>query len=170
MDRRTLSASALVSVIAFAGLSPQAHSAPQPADKPTDSQWQLIGEQVQQLSSISFVPSLLPVLMRHRDAIELTESQLVALRAWRAQYYQPMVGAMNEIIQWRIALSRDSLNPAIEAEQLIAEQQAIFSLQAEVMRLRLSCRELIVRTFTPTQWENLAFVLEEEPAFAGLMQ
>jgi hypothetical protein len=36
--------------------------------------------------------------------------------------------------------------------------------------LYLSCRELIVRTFTPTQWGNLAFVLEEEPAFAGLMQ
>ena len=54
--------------------------------------------------------------------------------------------------------------------ELIHEQKVILQLQEELLSLKLSCRELIMTTFSPQQWSNLAFVLEDYPEFAGLMQ
>jgi len=46
----------------------------------------------------------------------------------------------------------------------------ILQLQQDLLGLRLSCRKLIMTTFSPDQWDNFAFVLEDYPEFAGLMQ
>lgn len=136
----------------------------------TDAQWEKLGEHVSLLDKISFVPSLLPVIMKHRDALELSDEQTAAFRDWRKQHYQRMVDVMNEIIERRIVLSKGALDPAVVNKDLVREQRQILQLQQELLAIRLSCRELVMKTFSPDQWNNFAFVLEEYPNFAGLMQ
>jgi hypothetical protein len=136
----------------------------------TDSQWETVRARVGLLDKIAYLPSLLPVVMKHRDALELTDEQVAAFRQWRKTHYQDMVDLMNEIIQRRITLSKASLDVRISGDDILAGQQAIFALQQTLLRVRLSCRDLIVGTFTPGQWDNLAFILEEYPRYAGLLE
>jgi hypothetical protein len=81
-----------------------------------------------------------------------------------------MVDLMNEIIERRIAFSTSALDPAVGDAKLIHEQTMMLRLQGELLGLRLSCRKLIMTTFSPDQWHSLAFVLEDYPEFAGLIQ
>ena len=136
----------------------------------SDADWDRVREHVGLLDKVSFLPSLLPVIMKHRDALELSGDQKAAFRGWRKQHYQRMVDVMNEIIERRIVLSKGALDPVVGNEELVREQKAILKLQEELLDIRLSCRNLVMTTFSPDQWSNLAFVLEEYPEFAGLMQ
>jgi hypothetical protein len=136
----------------------------------TDEEWDKIREHVLLLDKVSFVPSLLPVIMKHRDALGLSDDQKKAFRDWRKKNYQRMVDIMNDVIERRIALSKTALDPAVANSQLVSQQQAILALQTELLLIRLSCREIVVNTFSPEQWSSFAFVLEEYPNLAGLMQ
>jgi hypothetical protein len=140
------------------------------AEPLTDDQWHGLRQRVGLLDKIAYLPSLLPLVMQNRDALELTPDQVEAFREWRRTDYQRMVDLMNEIIQRRLALSRASLDVAVPKERILDEQAEIFALQRSLIELRLACRELIVSTFSATQWENLAFILEDYPRYAGLLQ
>lgn len=135
-----------------------------------NEQWELLQERVALLDKIAYIPSLLPVVMRHRDSLDLTDEQVEAFRGWRRTSYPEMVDLMNTIIAQRIALSEAALDGTVSSDAMLARQQAIFQLQERLLRLRLSCRELIVTTFTAEQRENLAFILAEYPQYAGLLQ
>jgi hypothetical protein len=76
---------------------------------------------------------------------------------------------MNEIIQRRIMLSKASLEVGLSSDNILAKQQEIFRLQERLLRIRLSCRNLIVETFSADQWDNLAFILEDYPRYAGFL-
>ena len=65
----------------------------------TDSQWDMVRDRVGLLDKIAYLPSLLPVIMKHRDKLELTDEQIAAFRQWRKLHYQDMVDLMNKIIQ-----------------------------------------------------------------------
>jgi len=136
----------------------------------SDAQWAQVHQHVGLLDKIAYVPSLLPVIMRHREALGLSAEQIDALRIWRRNNYQRMVDLMNEIIEHRITLSRGALDPGVTSADLAGQHKAILRLQEELLAIRLSCRELVVATFSPAQWSSLAFVLEDYPEFAGLMQ
>jgi hypothetical protein len=135
----------------------------------SDPQWDKVYVQVGLLDKVAYFPSLLPVIMKHRDAIGLSYAQVQAFRHWRKENYQQMVDLMNEIIQRRIELSRAALNPRMTNEEILGKQQEIFDLQAQVLRIRLSCRQLVTTTFSVEQWDNLGFVLEEYPKLSGLL-
>ena len=135
----------------------------------TSTEWDKVQQYVGSLGRISIFPALLPVIMKNQDALVLTPDQKSAFRSWRKQNYQRMVDLMNEIIERRIAFSTSTLDPVVGNAQLIHEQKMIFQLQEKLLVLRLSCRELIMTTFTSNQWNNFAFVLEDYPEFAGLM-
>jgi hypothetical protein len=161
--------SCLVIVFTMASFLASAADLSQP-NPLSDSEWDKVREHVELLDKISFIPSLLPVIMKHQDTLNLSDDQRAAFRGWRKQNYQKMVDLMNEIIGQRIALSKAALDPSADSNQLIRQQEAILQLQEELLRVRLSCRELVLTTFSPEQWSSLAFVLEEYPNFAGLMQ
>jgi len=136
----------------------------------TDAEWDQVREHVGLIDKISFFPSLLPVIMKHRDALELTDEQKAAFRSWRKQHYLPMVTLMKDILERRIAFSKHALDPEARNADLIPQQKTILQLQEKLLHLKLSCRELIVTTFSRDQWNNLAFVLEDYPEYAGLME
>lgn len=135
----------------------------------SDLQWDRVHAQVGLLDRVAYFPSLLPVIMKHRDTIELTYKQTKAFRLWRKENYQQMVDLMNEIIQLRIDLSKASLNARMSNEQILEKQREIFDLQAQLLRIRLSCRKIVTTTFSTQQWNNLGFVLEEYPKLSGLL-
>jgi hypothetical protein len=135
----------------------------------SDQQWDATHTQVSLLDKVAYLPSLLPVIMRHRGAIGLSYQQTQAFRLWRKDNYQKIVDLMNEIIQHRIELSRWSLNAELSNDQILDKQQEIFDLQEQVLRIRLSCRQIVLSTFSVQQWDSLGFVLEEYPQFAGLL-
>ena len=37
------------------------------------------------------------------------------------------------------------------------------------MKLKLTCKELVVTTFTEEQWENFSFVVSDNPRLASLL-
>lgn len=135
----------------------------------SDPQWDKVYVQLNLLDKVAYFPSLLPVIMKHRGALGLSYRQIKALRLWRKENYQEMVDLMNQIIEHRIELSKGSLNAKLTNEQILAKQQEIFELQEQVLRIRLSCRQIVVSTFSAEQWADLGFVLEEYPQFAGLL-
>jgi hypothetical protein len=135
----------------------------------SDLQWDAIHSKVNLLDKVAYFPSLLPVIMKHREALGLSYRQTRALRLWRKENYRKMVDLMNQIIEHRIELSKASLNANLTNEQIFDKQQEIFELQEQVLRIRLSCRQIVVSTFSAEQWANLGFVLEEYPQFAGLL-
>jgi len=141
------------------------------SDKPLSPKtWEHLRERLALLNNISYLPTLLPIIMAHRNELELTEAQVAALREWRRDHYQNMVDTMNVIIRKRIALSQGALQPEASAEALIAMQDEIFILQRKLFELRLSCRELVTSTFTEDQWSNFAFIAAEDPQIGGLIE
>lgn len=161
--------SSLIILLSLVTAAAPAASLTQPTPL-TDADWDKVGERVGLLNRISFIPSLLPVIMKHRDTLELTEEQETALRRWRKDNYQRMVDVMNEIIERRIALAKSALDPAVGTTELAAAQVGVLRLQQELLTIRLSCRDLVMASFSPDQWDNFAFVLEDYPEFAGLMR
>ena len=159
----------LITVFATTSLVASATDLAQPTAL-SDAEWDTIQEYVGLLDKISFMPSLLPVIMKHRDALNLSDDQKQAFRTWRKGNYPRMVGVMNEIIERRIVLAKGALDPQIGQAELLYAQKEILQLQQELLMIRLSCRELVMETFSSDQWDSLAFVLEEYPELAGLMQ
>ncbi len=76
---------------------------------------------------------------------------------------------MNEIIERSVQFRVAALSPDISSDQLYALQSEIQELQRKLLKIKLSCRELITTSFTEKQWENFAFVVADNPKLASLM-
>jgi hypothetical protein len=131
--------------------------------------WDEVKGKVELLEASGLMPTLLPVIMRNRDALQLTDEQVNAFRAWRKQNYTNMVNIMNKIIEKMVEFRVQSLSPSITGDQMLAFQSDIQELQVQLLKLKLSCRELIMTTFTDEQWDNFAFIISDNPKLASLM-
>ena len=135
----------------------------------TADDWKEVMDKVVLLESSGLMPTLLPVIMRNQDTLELTDEQINAFRAWRKKNYTHMVNVMNEIIDKSIQFRVAALSPDISSDQLYALQSEIQELQGQLLKIKLSCRELVTTSFTETQWDNFAFVVADNPKLASLM-
>jgi len=135
----------------------------------TADDWKEVMDKVVLLESSGLMPTLLPVIMRNQDTLELTDEQINAFRAWRKKNYTHMVNVMNEIIEKSVQFRVAALSPRISSDDLYALQSEIQDLQRELLKIKLSCRELVTTSFTETQWENFAFVVADNPKLASLM-
>jgi hypothetical protein len=130
--------------------------------------WKEVMGKVVLLEDSGLVPTLLPTIMRNRDTLELTDEQVSAFRAWRKENYTNMVNVMNEIIEKMVQFRIESLSPGITSDHLVAYQSEIHGLQRQLLKIKLSCRELVMTTFTDEQWENFDFVVADSPKLASL--
>jgi hypothetical protein len=80
-----------------------------------------------------------------------------------------MVNVMNEIIDKSVQFRVAALSPDISSDQLYVLQSDIQELQRQLLKIKLSCRELVTTSFTETQWDNFAFVVADNPKLASLM-
>ena len=131
--------------------------------------WKAVMEKVVLLEDSGLMPTLLPVIMRNRDTIGLSQEQVNAFRSWRKINYTNMVNIMNEIIEKMVQFRVESLSPDVKNDHLLAFQSDIHDLQRQLLKLKLSCRELVMSTFTDEQWENFAFVISDDPKLASLL-
>jgi hypothetical protein len=131
--------------------------------------WNEVKEKVELLEAAGLMPTLLPVILSNRDALQLTDEQVSAFRNWRKKNYTNMVNIMNEIIEKMVEFRVQSLSPSISADQLLAFQSDIQELQIQLLKIKLSCREIIMTTFTDEQWDNFAFIISDNPKLASLM-
>ena len=131
-------------------------------------EWKEVMGKVVLLEDSGLVPTLLPTIMRNRDTLELTDEQVNAFRAWRKKNYTNMVNVMNEIIEKMVQFRVESLSPDITGEHLVAYQSEIHDLQRQLLKIKLSCREIVMTTFTDDQWDNFNFIIADVPKLASL--
>ena len=140
------------------------------SDHPLSSDdWKEVMDKVVLLESSGLMPTLLPVIMRNQDTLELTDEQINAFRSWRKKNYTHMVNVMNAIIEKSVQFRVAALSPRINSDDLYVLQSEIQDLQRQLLKIKLSCRELVTTSFTETQWENFAFVVADNPKLASLM-
>ena len=135
----------------------------------TTDDWKEVMDKVVLLEDSGLMPTLLPVIMRNQDTLELTNEQINGFRAWRKQNYTHMVNVMNEIIEKSVQFRVAALSPDITSDHLYVLQSEIQELQRQLLKIKLSCRELVTTSFTDTQWENFAFVVADNPKLASLI-
>ncbi len=144
-------------------------SAKHNSDHPlSDEDWEQVMEKIALLDDAVYIPSLLPIIMRNRDALQLTEKQLERLYSWRKNHYVEMVNIMNRVIEKKVQFSVESLSSTTSEAHLLEFQKEIHHLQHELLKIRLSCRAILVETFTDEQWENFEFIVADDPKLASL--
>ena len=126
-------------------------------------------EKVVLLEDSGLMPMLLPIIMGNRDALQLTDEQVNLFRSWRKKNYTNMVNLMNKIIEEKVQFRIESLSPSITSDRLLAFQSEIQELQRQLLKIKLSCREQLMTTFTDEQWDNFAFIVSDNPKLASLM-
>jgi hypothetical protein len=131
--------------------------------------WKDVMDKVDLLEPSGLMPMLMPTIMLNRDTLQLTDEQVNSFRAWRKKNYTNMVKVMNEIIGKMVQFRIASLSPEITNERLIVLQSEIQELQRQALVIKLSCRKLIMTSFTDEQWDNFAFVVSDNPKLASLM-
>ena len=93
-----------------------------------------------------------------------------------AEYTIYNIGNRNLIIDGELTIDAskemlivESLSPRISSDRLIAFQSEIQELQRQLLKLKLSCREQVMTSFTDEQWDNFAFIISDNPKLASLM-
>jgi len=135
----------------------------------TADDWKEVMDKVVLLEDSGLMPTLLPVIMRNQDTLELTDEQINAFRAWRKKNYTHMVNVMNEIIEKSVQFRVAALSSRMTSDYLYVLQSEIHELQRQLLKIKLSCRELVTTSFTEEQWENFAFVVADNPKLASLV-
>ena len=135
----------------------------------TADDWKEVMEKVVLLEDSGLLPTLLPVIMRNKDTLQLTDGQLEAFRGWRKANYTNVINTMSEILEKKVQFRVEALSPSVSGDHLLALQAEIQELQQKLLKLKLSCRELVMSTFTEEQWENFAFVVSDNPKLASLL-
>jgi hypothetical protein len=133
------------------------------------NEWKEVMGKVVLLEDSGLMPMLLPIIMGNRDALQLTDEQVNLFRSWRKRNYTNMVNLMNKIIEEKVQFRIESLSPRITSDHLLAFQSEIQELQRQLLKIKLSCRENLMTTFTDEQWDNFAFIVSDNPKLASLM-
>ena len=121
-----------------------------------------IDSSIEKLDNINYLPSLLPVIIRHKDFIGLTDEQLGKLEGWRKQNREPMLAAMKQATRKRVEIKQAALSPTVSSARLQQMQNDIFRLEREILEYKLSCRDHVVQTFNSENWDSFLMVLAEE--------
>lgn len=136
----------------------------------SDMEWLVIKDRVELLDELNFMPTLLPMILRNRDVLALTDLQIRSFRDWRKQNYGNMVDVMNTIIEQRIEFKKAALNPVTTEDELRQRQVDILQLQTQLLDIKLSCRKILIDSFTEEQWDSFAFIAADYPKLASFFE
>ena len=117
----------------------------------TADDWKEVMNKVVLLEDSGLMPMLLPIIMGNRDALQLTDEQVNLFSSWRKKNYTNMVNLMNIIIEEKVQFRIESLSPRITSDRLLSFQSEIQELQRQLLKIKLSCRENLMTTFTDEQ-------------------
>ena len=156
-------------VVAFFFLLTPVHAKHNSGHPLSPEDWKEIMEKVVLLEDSGLMPMLLPIIMGNKDALQFTDEQENSFRSWRKKNYTNMVNIMNKIIEEKVQFRVESLSPSITSDRLLAFQSEIQELQRQLLKIKLSCREQFMATFTDEQWDNFTFVVSDNPKLAGLI-
>jgi hypothetical protein len=157
----------IYTLVLFASPAAASHDSTHPL---SNEEWIHVEKNLAMIDSLNYIPTLLPVIMRNQDALQLTQKQLDHFRAWRKENYVPMVNTMNDILKARIEIKKASLDASVSGEELQAMQDQAHALQKKLMSIKLSCREMLVKSFTEEQWDNFAFVVSDQPKLSAFLK
>ena len=135
----------------------------------TPDDWKEVMEKVLLLENTGLQPTLLPVIMKNQDTLQLTDEQISAFRDWRKHNYTNVVNIMNRIVERKFQFRIEALTPDTPDSRLYTMQSEIHELQRELLKIKLSCRNLVMTTFTDEQWSNFAFIVADNPKLASLL-
>ncbi len=157
----------IYTLVLFASPAAASHDSTHPL---SNEEWIHVEKNLAMIDSLNYIPTLLPVIMRNQDALQLTQKQLDHFRAWRKENYVPMVNTMNDILKARIEIKKASLDASVSGEELQAMQDQAHALQKKLMSIKLSCRTMLVKSFTEEQWDNFAFVVSDQPKLSAFLK
>ena len=84
------------------------------------------------LDKVNYLPNLLPIILKNKDFIGLTNDQVAYLDDWRKNNRETMLATMKEITKKRIEMKEAALSPNVSSARLIQLQNDIFRLHREV--------------------------------------
>ena len=116
----------------------------------------------EKLERIHYLPNMLPLILKNRDIIGLTDEQVGNLEKWRSENMKPMLQAMKTAASKRLEIKQAALSPTVSSARLQQMQNDIFRLQREILQYKLSCRDNVVKTFNDENWDSFFMVLTEE--------
>jgi hypothetical protein len=132
------------------------------------SDWKEVMSNAMLLEDSGLMPDLLPMIMRNRDALQLTNEQLNTFHTWRKENYVNTINLMDLITEKKVRFRIESLSSDVSSEHLLATQNEIQALQRELLKLKLSCRQLVMTTFSDEQWKNLSLIAADDPELSSL--
>lgn len=121
-----------------------------------------INSSIEKLDKINYLPSLLPVILKNKDFIGLTDEQVGSLETWRRNNRQAMLASMKQAALKRVEMRHAALTPTTSSARLQQMQNDIFRLQRQILEYKLSCRDHVVRTFNDENWDSFFMVLADE--------
>jgi hypothetical protein len=136
----------------------------------SNNDWVMVEKNVKLLDGMNYMPILLPIILRNKDALQLTKTQINHLRQWRKDNFVPMVNLMNSILEQKIEFKKGSLDPTVSSEQLVEMQRKSLKSQETLLAIKLSCRKILVESFTEEQWSNFEFVISDDPNLASFLR
>jgi hypothetical protein len=151
MDIRTLF------TISFLFITQLAHAEPSAEQLRFD-----LDHAIDKLDKINYLPNLLPIIIKNKEFIGLSQKQVDDFDEWRKTNSAPMLAKMQKITSKRIEIKQAALSSTVSSSRLIQMQNEIFRLQREVIEYKLSCREHIIRTFNNRNWINFYMLLADE--------
>ncbi|MCK4676181.1 MAG: hypothetical protein KAT61_09695, partial [Gammaproteobacteria bacterium] len=127
-----------------------------------------VEDYLEKLDKINFLPDILPVIIKNSHTIELTDEQLNTLLAWSKANRHSLTETANEIVRKRVEIKQAALSPKVSSARLIQMQNKIFRLQREMLKHKLSCRELVINTFNRNNWQGFLLILADREIDATL--
>lgn len=122
---------------------------------------QKLDQYAARLDAINFLPTLLPLIIANSDIIGLSDAQVKTLLNWRKRNRADVITTLSKIVQKRVDIRKAALSPNVSSSRIEQMQAEIFQLQHRVLMYKLSCRDLVFRTFNKTNWDGFMFVLAE---------
>ncbi len=103
------------------------------------------------------MPLLMSVIVKNADKLGLSEKQSAVFTQWRVENMALSLKLGNNILAEEKAINQAALDgkPKAEIEKMMA---SVLEKRQTMASNMLTCRDLMVKTLDPTQWEKLVTI------------